>query len=203
MGRWTLGHTGIWYHLALFLHLGALLAAMAAAGIAHYAEIRMRRAHTSGELLEWATLLARAERVFPFALLTLVAAGAYLVSTAWTWTAGWVDASLVAVVALFASGIFLATRVAALRRALVGDPNAPISTQALHLAHSRLTRSMSYGGTALVIGVVFIMVTKSDLVGSLLSLVVAYAIGVTLANAPGRIRSLDASQPLREKAGAR
>ena len=198
-----MGQTLIWYHLALFLHLGALLAAMSAAGIAHYAEIRMRTARASGELLEWATLLARAERIFPFALLTLVAAGAYMVSAAWTWSAGWVDAALVAVVALFASGIFLATRIAALRRALAGDPNAPINAGALHMANSLLTRSMSYGNTALVIGIVFIMVTKLDLLGSLLSLLVAYAIGVALANMLGRNRSADVSQPLREEAGAR
>jgi hypothetical protein len=195
--------TLIWYHLALFLHLCALLAAMSAAGIAHYAEIRMHKARVSGELLEWATLLARAERVFPFALLTLVAAGAYMVSTAWPWSAGWVDMALVAVVALFGSGIFLATRVMALQRALAGDPDAPISTQALHMANSLLTRSMSYGNTALVLGVVFIMVTKLDLLGSLISLVVAYAIGVALANTLGHTRSAAASPSQREEASAR
>src|SRR3982751_6416435 len=82
------------YRIVLFLHLCALLAAIATAAIVHYAEHRMLSAVSVATTREWAALVARAERVFPVAILTLVATGAYMVQRAWSWSDGWVDAGI-------------------------------------------------------------------------------------------------------------
>ncbi|HEX8983323.1 MAG TPA: hypothetical protein VF792_11165 [Ktedonobacterales bacterium] len=186
--------TLLWYHLALFLHLCALLAAMSASGISHFADVRMGKARTSAELLEWATIISRAGQVFPVVLLTLVATGAYMVSPLWTWNTGWVDTAFGGVVVLFVGGIITGVRNKALQRALAGDPAAPISAQARQMADNLLTRALSYGNTGLAIGIVFIMVNKPNLLGSILSVVVAYTIGVALANMLGRSAAAAKSQ---------
>jgi hypothetical protein len=71
------------YTLVLFVHISALLAAIAASTLGHFAESRMRTAQSIGELRQWGALVARASKVFPLALLMLVATGAYMVSRAW------------------------------------------------------------------------------------------------------------------------
>jgi hypothetical protein len=78
------------YHLVLFVHISALLAAIAASALSHLAESRMQAAQTIGELRQWGALVAKAGKVFPLALLTIVAGGAYMVSSAWAWTR-WLD----------------------------------------------------------------------------------------------------------------
>ena len=169
------------YTLVLFVHISALLAAIAASALSHFAESRMRVAQTIGELRQWGTMAARASKVFPLALLTLVASGAYMVSSAWAWNEGWIDVAIGGVVLLFIGGQFLGSRGKALGRALEGDPREPVSAAAAQMARDPITRSVSYTTTALSIGIVFIMVNKPSLQGALATLVVATAIGVAVA----------------------
>ena len=170
------------YNLALFVHISALLAAIAASALSHFAESRMRAAQTVGELRQWGALAASVGRVFPLALLTLVASGAYMVSNAWAWNDGWIDVAIGGVVLLFISGEFLSSRGRALGRALGGDPQEPVSAAVTQMVRDPLTRSLSYATTTLSIGIVFVMVNKPTLlVGAIATLVVASAIGVALA----------------------
>jgi len=88
------------YNLVLFVHLAALLGAIGTAGLAHFSEAQLRDADTVAGARPWASRLNRAARVFPLALLVLVASGAYLVQHGWTWNRGWIEAGLVGAVLL-------------------------------------------------------------------------------------------------------
>ena len=126
------------YGVVLFAHVCALLAAMSAGAVSHLSEARMRSAETTAALRPWARLLGRTAKVFPVALLILLVSGAYLVHDAWSWSAGWVDASLVGVGLLFASGAgVVRVRGVALRRALMaaGDGPPPPEVRRLIVEH--------------------------------------------------------------------
>jgi hypothetical protein len=180
------------YNLALFVHISALLAAIAGSALSHFAESRMRAAQTVGDLRQWAMLAGRAGKVFPLALLTLVATGAYMVSSAWAWNDGWIDVALASVLLLLISGAYLDRRGKALGQTLEGDPSQPVSAIARRLARDPLTRSVSYAATALSIGIVFVMVNKPSLPGALATVLIALAIGVALAALRQRSDSLHA-----------
>ena len=92
------------YAVVLFLHLCALLGAIGTAALLHFAEARLRAADTVAAIRAWARLIENGARIFPAALLVLLGTGAYLVHSRWTWTAGWIDASLVGVGTLFVVG---------------------------------------------------------------------------------------------------
>lgn len=55
--------------------------------------------------------------MFPLALLTLVATGPYMVSSAWAWNDGWIDVAIGGVVLLFLGGEFVGSRGRTLARA--------------------------------------------------------------------------------------
>jgi hypothetical protein len=177
------------YNLALFVHLSALLAAIAASALSHFAESRMRMAQTVGELRTWGALAARVGKVFPLALLILFASGAYMVSNAWAWNDGWIDVAFGGVVLLFMSGAFLSSRGRALGRMLGGDPQEPLSATTIQMVRDPLTHSVSYATTTLSIGIVFVMVNKPTLLGALAALVFAIAVGVALATLSARADS--------------
>jgi hypothetical protein len=181
------------YNLALFVHISALLAAIAASALSHFAESRMRTTQTVGDLRQWASLAGRAGKVFPLALLTLVATGAYMVSSGWAWNDGWIDVALASVLLLFISGAYLDRRGKSLGQTLEGDPSQPVSATARRLAHDPLTRSVSYAATTLSIGIVFVMVNKPSLLGALATVLVALTIGVAFAALRQRSDSLRVS----------
>lgn len=169
------------YHIVLFIHICALLAAIATSALSHYSVARMQAASTVGEVRSWVPVIGNARKIFPIALLTLVASGAYMVSKAWSWSAGWVNAALIGVVLLFISGVFVGFRFGPLRRALEGDASAPVSPTVTRILRDPLTNSLAWANTFLAIGIVYIMTNKPGLGDSLIALVVAMAIGVVVA----------------------
>jgi len=127
----------------------------------------MRSAETTAALRPWAQLLGRLGKVFPVALLILLASGAYLVHDAWSWSAGWVDASLVGVGLLFASGAgLMRVRGLALRRALMAAGDGPLPPEVRRLIVRHPAAFASWMNTGLAVGIVFAMTAKPALAGS-------------------------------------
>ena len=67
------------YHATLYVHILALLAGIAAATLAHFAMTRLERSATIQEARQWHALIGRVTKVFPAAILTFFATGAYMV----------------------------------------------------------------------------------------------------------------------------
>jgi hypothetical protein len=170
------------YRIVLFLHLLALLGAIATSGLVHFAEAQLRVADTAAAARPWAALVERASKLFPVALLVLVASGAYLVQHGWTWGSGWVDAGLVGVAVLLANGAGLVGgRNRALRRALAEAGDGPLPPTLLQLTRAHVGGIASWTNTGLAVGVVFVMTTKPALAGSLISLAIAALLGAAVA----------------------
>lgn len=175
------------YGVVLFIHVFALLAAISAGALSHLSEARMRSAQTTAALRPWARLLGRLGKVFPVALLVLLASGEYLVHDAWGWGVGWVEVSLVGVGVLFASGVgLLRARGRALRRALLAAGDGPVQPEVRRLIVGHPAAFASWMNTGLAIGIVFAMTVKPALAGSAAAVVVGAAAGLGVAVGVGR-----------------
>jgi hypothetical protein len=167
------------YSIVLFLHLCALLGAIGTASLLHFAELRLRAADSVPTMRLWAGLIEKGGKVFPLALLVLLATGAYLVHHSWAWGAGWVVAALVGVGILFAVGAgLIGGRSRALNRELRSAEEGVVSARLAHLARDHVAGIASWSNTGLALGIAFVMTTKPGLGASLLSLAVAAGVGV-------------------------
>ena len=170
------------YRLVLFLHLSALLAAISTSAVLHFAETRLQAAPTVADVRTWAGLIEKGSRVFPLALLLLLGTGAYLVDRGWTWSSGWVIAGLVGVGVLFVVGAgVVGGRSRALKRVLSDAPDGATPAEAAQITREHPGGIASWTNTGLALGIVFVMTAKLALAGSLAALVIATAIGATVA----------------------
>ena len=165
------------YQIALFVHLLALLAATAASAIVHFAASRRATAPTLRASMEWGSVIGATARVFPVAVLVLVATGAYMVSGRWGWSAGWVDAGLTGALLLLVSGAILGKRGAAEARAnaeRLREAGGELPNDAVP---DRVARLLSDANTGLALAIVLVMTVKPGLAGSLAVLGVGAAAG--------------------------
>src|SRR4051812_37595220 len=104
------------YHIALFIHIVALIVAASATAVTKLAVGRRARARTVGEVLDWHTVLMSASKVFPVCLAAFVITGFYMLSVTHVgvWSTGFVVAGLAGVLLLLVSGVFLSTKAKAL-----------------------------------------------------------------------------------------
>src|SRR4051812_44654409 len=97
------------YHIALFLHIVAVVVASSATAVTKLAAGRRASARTFREAIEWHNVLTSAAKIFPVCLAVFVITGAYMLSfgQGHVWSSGYVVAGLVGVALLLASGTFL------------------------------------------------------------------------------------------------
>lgn len=170
------------HQLVLYLHLCALFAAFSASTLLHFIEARECAASTLGEVRSWHTLMAKLVKVFPVALLVLVASGGYLVQGAWSWHMGWVQAGLVGVGLLLVNGPIIAgSRHRRIQRYLDDAGEGPVSAALAAMLRDRLMRCATWANTVLALGIALAMTLKTPLGESIAILVMAMLIGAAIA----------------------
>jgi hypothetical protein len=168
------------FHIALFLHIVALVVASSAAAVTKLAAGRRARARTFREAIEWHNVLSSTAKLFPVCLTVFVITGSYMLSfgSAEVWTSGYVVAGLVGVALLLASGIFLAIKGKALAAVLEKMAAASGADSAVpQLAPPMLVVALPVINTGVALAVVFDMVTKPASVVVALSVV---ALGIAI-----------------------
>ncbi len=170
----------ITYHLFLYIHLLALVAAAATSSIVHLARARARSAASVPEIRQWLMLGGSTARVFPIATLVLLATGAVMaMSGPWSWSAGWIDAGVAGVAFLLVSGPVLGMRGKRIGRLLANLPAGEVE-RARALLHDPVAEALSWMNTGLALGVVYAMAAKAGLVGSAIALVLGAAAGLAV-----------------------
>lgn len=165
------------YDLALFLHLLALLAAVAASTIVHVSMGKIRSARSGGEALQWLGLAHAFSRVFPIALAALLGTGAWMVHGRWSWGAGFVEAGLAGVAILAVSGaVFEGGHARKLASALAAGP-ADSLEHAAALVRDPRWWCASWGNTGVALAVVLTMVAKTSPAASFAALAVGLVAG--------------------------
>lgn len=170
------------YRTVLFIHLLALFLGIGTAAILGFALFRLRAAASGAEALPWSSLAGKTERVFPVAVLGLFATGAYMTSDVWTWSTGWIDVAIVALVVIAAQGVLIASRRAKeLEHALEANGPGALSPDARKMTCDRALWIVSFANPGIVLGVVWAMTQKPGTAGAIAAVVIGYVVGAVAA----------------------
>jgi hypothetical protein len=172
------------YHIALFIHIVALMVAAGTTAVTKVAAGRFACAKTIGDALDWHSVLSSASKMFPVCLAAFVITGSYMLSfaNASAWHSGFVVAGLTGSFLLLASGGFLGVKGKSLQQMLErlasngGDQPAP------KLVPPPLVAALPVINTGIALAVVFDMVTKPSSIPVALGVV---AIGIALGAVKG------------------
>jgi len=175
------------YHIALYIHLLALVAAACASTLVHFADYRRGQSTTAGEALQWHRLIGVTSRTFPIVIVLLLATGSYMVTSAGSalWAAAWVKAGVTGAILLFVVGGYLGARGKRMARALAQiDPSATDFPR-----HDAIAHTLGGMNTGLALGVVGAMAMKPEMLGSFAILAVAALLGAGWSMRSGRAAS--------------
>ena len=172
------------YHIALFIHIIAVMVAAGATALTKLAAGRRASAKTVGDVLDWHNVLESASKAFPICLAAFVLTGAYMLSVGHiaVWSNGFVVAGIVGSVLLFASGTFLGIKGSALKKVLEQIASKGADLPAPKLVPPRFLAALPLINTGISLGVVFDMVTKPVSIPVALGVV---ALGIALGAAKG------------------
>ena len=184
------------YHLALFVHLVALIVAAGVTAVTKLAVRRRILARTVAEALDWHGVLMSAARLFPICLAVFLVTGVYMTSVVHVsvWTTGFLLAGLVGVALLLASGTYLGIKGKGLKLVLEEMAARGADQPAPKLVPPPLAAVLPTVNTGIALGVAFDMVTKPTSVTLALG-VVALGIALGVLGAPKRPSSAP-GQPL-------
>jgi len=155
------------YSIALFLHIVGALVLFAMLGLEWVGLRQIRNAAYSEQTHVWLGVIKGASKVgFPSMFATVIT-GVYMMAMVWRW-APWLTVTVGALILMIVFARIAAPRLKALGQSLgaVNDPLLWVSVQ---------TRM------AIVFGIVFLKITKPDVVGSLLTIGIAIIVGVASA----------------------
>ena len=182
------------YSLVLFVHVLGALGLFVTTGIGQLVLARLRRAQTVAQARDWLEVAQGVARVEPLVALVLLGAGLYLTATAWGWRVAWIDVALGALLGVVVIGSAVGgPRVVARARAAAEAPEGPIPAELRTRLDDPVLWTLARVTAALQLGIVYLMVVKPGLLGSLAALGVALALG--LATAAPRWRSAKAMSP--------
>lgn len=165
--------------LALFAHIVGVLGLYAGLALDWATILRLRRVQTVAVAREVTTLVGFQARLVQISALLVLITGIYMTVTAWGWGTPWILVSLAGLAVMGAlSGGVNGSRLRAIRKAAaeVSDATIPPALQR-RMADPVLLTSVQTAGM-IGLGVVFLMTVKPDLLGSLITLATAVALGV-------------------------
>jgi hypothetical protein len=167
------------YSIALFLHIAAALGFFAGLGVEWATVVQIRRATTAEQVGESMKLSGSLQRVGMISMLTLVAAGIYMMASIWGWIA-WLIVSFVAIILMM-----VVMRVISIPR--MREIHKTVSSEKGVLSsslHEQIHQPMLWVGiqsrVIMGLGIVFLMTVKPDLVGSLITVGITIILSVVL-----------------------
>ena len=170
------------YRVVLFLHLVALAVLVGAITLVGVSYTRLRAARSVEQATPWTTLADTTTILFPFAILGLLASGAYLTHDRWSWSTPWIYVSIVALVLVAVQGPLVAGRTTSqLARAVREHAPGPLGEDVRSLAHAPALWFVVCGNAAIVLAIVWNMTVKPGTAGAIGAVVAGYAVGVAAA----------------------
>ena len=170
------------YHYVLYVHLLALFIGIGAGSVLLVCLFQLKAARTLETAAPWGMVSGKTARLFPVAILGLLATGAYMTHKLWTWSTPWIVVAIVALVALFAQGGGIAERTAhKLAAAMQANGPGPLGPECRRLALSPGLWVVEFSNLGIVLGVVWNMTEKPGWGEAIAAVVVGWAVGASLA----------------------
>jgi len=167
------------YSIFLFLHVSGAIGYFISSGVWLLGLPMLRRAQRVEQVRTIASLIAQSGPVSGISLLLLLVTGLYMVASAWGFTTGWIDVALISLALIALCGAALIEpRRRAINRLAQETADGPIPATLERLIHNSVLRTAVQTLPLLLLGIVFLMTAKPSLIGSLIVMAVALALGL-------------------------
>ena len=190
------------YNIALFLHVSGAIGYFVAMGTWLFGFAALRRAQRVEQVRALTTLTGRLGPLFGISVLLILVTGLYMAITAWSFQTGWIPVALVSLILIAPLGTaFIEPRRRAIARLAQEAPDGPLPQELEQRIHDLILGTALQTVTILLLGIVFLMTTKPELVGSLIVMAVALVLGLAsglLSSRATRTRQLEAANMNRE-----
>ncbi len=167
------------YNIFLFFHVSSAIGYFISSGVWLLGLSVLRRAQRVEQVRTIASLIAQSGPVSGISLLLLLVTGFYMMASAWKFTLGWIAVGFVSLVLIALCGaVLVEPRRRAFNRLAQETPDGPIPETLERLIHDPVLRTVVQTLAILLLGIVFLMTTKPALIGSLVVMAVALALGL-------------------------
>ena len=170
------------YHYVLYVHLLSLFVGIGAGSVLLACLFQLRASRTVEQAAPWGMMAGKVGKLFPIAILGLFGTGAYMTSDFWSWSTGWIQVGIAALVVLTVQGAGIAERTGhKLGAALQANGPGPLGPEARRMTLHPGLWVVEFSNLCIVFAVVWNMTQKPGLGGSIAAVVVGYAVGAVLA----------------------
>lgn len=166
------------YHYVLYIHLLSLLVGIGAAVVLSLCLFQLRAARELTDALPWGKVAGKTGRFFPVAILGLFGSGAYMTSDIWTWSTGWIQVGIGALVVLGIQGPLIAERSGKkLEHALKENGPGPLGAPARRMTRYPGLWMVEFSAIGLVLAIVWNMTVKASTGQAIAAAVIGYGVG--------------------------
>jgi len=168
------------YTIVLFLHVSGAIGYFIGIGTWLFGLSAIRRAQRVEQVRALTNLTGRLRLFFGISVLLILATGLYMALTAWSLQTGWIGVALISLVLIAPlSTALIEPRRRAIDRLAREAPDGPLPQALERRTHDPILATALQTVAALLLGIVFLMTTKPALIGSLIVMAVALALGLS------------------------
>ena len=169
------------YDYVLYIHLLSLFVGIGAATVLSLCLFQLRGARELTDALPWGRAAGKTGRMFPIAILGLFGSGAYMTSDVWTWSTGWIQVGIAALVVLAIQGPVIAERSGKkLEHALKENGPGPLGEHARRMTRYPGLWVTEFSAIGLVLAIVWNMTVKASTGQSIAAALIGYGVGAGL-----------------------
>jgi len=169
------------YHYVLYVHLLSLFVGIGAAAVLSVCLFQLRSARELTDALPWGRVAGKTGRMFPIAILGLFGSGAYMTSDVWTWSTGWIQVGIAALVVLAIQGPVIAERSGKkLEHALRENGPGPLGENARRMTRYPGLWVTEFSAIGLVLAIVWNMTVKEGTDSAIAAALIGYGVGAAL-----------------------
>ena len=178
------------YNLVLFVHVIGAIGYCLGIGMWLFVLAGLRRAQRVEQVRSLIRLNDLSGPFSGISALLLLGAGLYLALAAWSLLTGWILVALISLLLMVpTSAVLIAPRRSAIVKQLAREaPDGELSRALERHLDDPVLATVCTTVAALLLGLVFLMTTKPDLVGSLIVMVVALLLGLAAGVLVSRMR---------------
>jgi hypothetical protein len=167
------------YIIVKFLHVSGAIGYFVAIGTWLFGLAALRRAQRVEHVRVLSNLVGRLGPLFGISVLLILVTGLYMTFAAWGLQTGWIAVALTSLVLVAPLGTALIEpRRRAIDRLAQAAPDGRLPDALQQHTHDPILLTALQTVTALLLGIVFLMIAKPSLLGALLVMGIALAIGL-------------------------
>jgi len=167
------------YNIVLFLHISGAIGYFVGIGTWLFGFTALRRAQRVEQVRALTNLTGRLGPLFVISVLLILASGLYMAITAWGLRTGWIAVGLISLILIAPLGLVLIEpRWRAIARLAQETPDGPLPQALQQRIHDPILGTALQTVTILLLGIVFLMTTKPELIVSLIVMAVALVLGL-------------------------